>query len=208
MFTVQKNIYCSDYEKKTKTVHCSLFTVHPQNAAIQKCRSVCLQRRSQPIPPHQSTSTRRFTAFNSHSILASTSSSRNHHQPPSVTIIVAHATVTNQHRQQPQPQHVAHTSNSRSSSAAAHQPAHPLPAIGKSDLQQPPLRATRIPQSHTQLLSPQQIRLQPLVPSSGTSNNNTFTDSFSPGDASTVVSQISSHASSPTTARRKLSEED
>jgi len=49
---------------------------------------------------------------------------------------------------------------------------HPLPAIGRSDIQPPPpLRATRSPQSHTELLSPQSCNAATTELSSATQNS-------------------------------------
>jgi len=49
---------------------------------------------------------------------------------------------------------------------------HPLPAIGRSDIQPPPpLRATRSPQSHTDLLSPQSCSAATAGLSSATQNS-------------------------------------
>ena len=115
-------------------MHCSLFTIHPQNAAIWKTP---ISLPSTPITANTTTSIHRYTP----------STTRSHNRSPTPAAVDLHRwRRTDQF--------------------------HPLPTIGRSNIQPPPpLRTTRSPQSHTELLSPQSRSAATTELSSATQNS-------------------------------------
>jgi len=150
-------------EKKI-IVHCSSSTTVIKFSTAAPLPSATPQPIIAANPPprrlaHQSTDPHRFTTSNTpaapsqQEVLTSSSGSlgynnlspRHHNQltqtpatPQPLPRLASYYYLTWQipvENNNSQPQQVTHTSSNRSSAAAAHQPVHPLPAIGISDIQ-------------------------------------------------------------------------